>query len=93
MVTVACSASRSSAAGLPTTVDRPTTTARRPLSGMRSCPRICSTAAAVAGANTPGSPAASPPSEAGFAPSTSWLTGMAAPTRASSAPAGKGSGR
>ena len=40
MVTVACSASSSSAAGLPTTVDRPTTTARRPLSGTRSCRRI-----------------------------------------------------
>ena len=44
----------------------------------------------MAGANTPGSPAASPPSEAGFAPSTSLVTGMAAPTWASSAPAGNG---
>ena len=90
MVTVACSASSSSAAGLPTTVDRPTTTARRPLSGTRSCPRMASTAAAVAGANTPGSPAASPPREAGFAPLTSLPTGIAEATAGRATPGGSG---
>src|SRR5215472_6807614 len=59
-VTVAFSASRSSATGLPTTTDRPTTTALAPSSGTFSLRRISSTAAAVAGANA-GSPAASRP--------------------------------
>ncbi len=90
MVTVACPASSSSAAGLPTTVDRPTTTARRPLSGTRSWRRMASTAAAVAGAKTPGSPAASPPSEAGLAPSTSLATGIAVPTPGRPTPGGSG---
>ncbi len=92
-VTVALAASSNSAAGLPTTVDRPTTTAGRPSGSTCSAARISITAAAVAGANTPGTPAASPPSEAGLAPSTSLATAIRAPAAAEVRPPGSGAGQ
>src|ERR1700744_4832598 len=90
MVTVALAASSSRAVGLPTTVDRPTTTAGRPAGPTCSAARISITAAAVAGANTPGTPAARPPSEAGLAPSTSLATAIRAPGAAGARPSGSG---
>ena len=76
--------------GLPTTVERPTTTARRPRSGTSSRRRISITAAAVAGGNAPGRPAARMPRDAGLAPSTSLCTAMLDPTAARSTPSGSG---
>src|ERR1700674_1910363 len=76
-VTVASATDNSSATGLPTTGDRPTTTTLAPASGTTERDRASSsTAAAVAGANA-GVPCASRPNEYGFDVSTSLPTTIA----------------
>ena len=68
-----CSSSRDS--GLPTTVERPTTTTLRPATGISKWSSISTTARAVAGANAR-SPTARSPRLTGLAPSMSFSGAM-----------------
>ena len=89
-VTVACSRRSSAAIGLPTIWLRPTTTARRPASGMplrRSSSRI---PAGVAGTG-PGSSSHRRPTLTGWKPSTSLAGSTSSSRRRSGRPAGSGS--
>ena len=89
MVTVACSCSSSSAAGLPTMSLRPTTTARLPATGMRYRFSSSRMPAGVHGRG-PGSAATRLPTLHGWKPSTSFDGATASSTRFESTCGGSG---
>ncbi len=88
-VTVQCSRNNSTAIGLPTMLLRPSTTARRPTSGISLRLSNSMMPAGVQGTN-PGKPVNNRPAFSGWNPSTSLRGSTASITRCSLIPSGSG---